>query len=302
MNTGIPAVMPFCEPANIGARLAAARQSAGLNQKYLAGRVGMSRDQLATIEQGRVPLRFWAGWKICRELNISQVWLMTGSGSKSPFLALDLETAEVALDERSPFHEICSIVLGERLLEAARNIESFRAGWKGVSSIPEPMDETAIQWRRTRITRLQDQAQGMMREAERLEQEIKSAGASSPGEDDQHPPGENNKLTTSSTYAKMPSVKSQLENLLAALNRLTEKSGKKTELADFLDAPLASVSRWLSGKRDPGGETTLQLLRWVEQQERQQKQGAGSVLPPPAPKTQSKASNEKKPQSGRKKQ
>jgi hypothetical protein len=64
-------------------------------------------------------------------------------------------------------------------------------------------------------------------------------------------------------------VKSQLKNLLADLNRLTKESGKKTELAEFLGAPLTSVSRWLSGEREPGGETTLRLFHWVKQQERQ---------------------------------
>ncbi len=108
-------------------------------------------------------------------------------------------------------------------------------------------------------------------------------------------------LTDTETPAKLASVKSQLDNLLADLNRLSEGHRKKTELAEFLGAPLASVSRWLSGEREPGGETTLRLIQWVEQQERQQKKGPGSATTPPEPKTQSKVSNEKKPESGRKK-
>jgi DNA-binding transcriptional regulator YiaG len=79
---------------------------------------------------------------------------------------------------------------------------------------------------------------------------------------------ENKLLTDTESAEKLPPVKSQLKNLLADLNRLTEEQGKKTELAEFLGAPLASVSRWLSGEREPGGETTLKMLRWVEQQER----------------------------------
>jgi hypothetical protein len=34
---------------------------------------------------------------------------------------------------------------------------------------------------------------------------------------------------------------------------------------------LASVSRWLSGEREPGGEIALLMLKWVELQERQSK-------------------------------
>jgi len=81
--------------------------------------------------------------------------------------------------------------------------------------------------------------------------------------------GENLHLTESATPAKSIAVKLQLPSLLERLNRATKESGKMTALADFLGVPLASVSRWLSGKREPGGEITLRLLKWVEQQERQ---------------------------------
>ena len=76
-------------------------------------------------------------------------------------------------------------------------------------------------------------------------------------------------LTEPLSAAKLVPVKSQLDNLLAGLDRLVKEPGSKTALADFLGAPLASVSRWLSGKREPGREITLKMLRWVEQQERQ---------------------------------
>jgi len=77
-------------------------------------------------------------------------------------------------------------------------------------------------------------------------------------------------LTDTASSAKVEPVKSQLDNLLGGLDRLIKEPGKKTDLAGFLGAPLASVSRWLSGKREPGREITLKMLRWVEQQERQQ--------------------------------
>jgi len=76
-------------------------------------------------------------------------------------------------------------------------------------------------------------------------------------------------LTEPLSTAKLAPVKSQLDNLLAGLDRLVKEPGSKTALAGFLGAPLASVSRWLSGKREPGREITLKMLRWVEQQERQ---------------------------------
>jgi DNA-binding transcriptional regulator YiaG len=82
--------------------------------------------------------------------------------------------------------------------------------------------------------------------------------------------GQNNDLTEAATSRKLAGdVKKQLPSLLERLNRATRETGKMSALADYLKAPLASVSRWLSGKREPGGETALQMLHWVEQQERQ---------------------------------
>jgi transcriptional regulator with XRE-family HTH domain len=82
-------------------------------------------------------------------------------------------------------------------------------------------------------------------------------------------------LTDAETSLRIPQVKAQLPNLLERLKKATAETGKKSALAKFLSSalktnvPLASVSRWLSGEREPGGEVTLQLLKWVELQERQ---------------------------------
>jgi DNA-binding transcriptional regulator YiaG len=108
-------------------------------------------------------------------------------------------------------------------------------------------------------------------------------------------------LTEAESHAKLSPVKSQLDNLLATLNRLTKEPGKKTELADFLGAPLASVSRWLSGDREPGGQTTLRLLHWVEQQEGQANT-IGSDLNTANGKTQVRKSSHEKQTQVRKKE
>ena len=87
-----------------------------------------------------------------------------------------------------------------------------------------------------------------------------------------------NVLTEAETKPKVTDeVKLQLPPLLDRLKKATARSGKKSELAEFLakatksKVPLASVSRWLSGEREPGGEVALQLRQWVEQQEGQVK-------------------------------
>ena len=83
--------------------------------------------------------------------------------------------------------------------------------------------------------------------------------------------GSGNDLTNAeSSLSSAGTMKSQMPSLLERLRKATAAPGKKTELAEALrpKVPLASVSRWLSGEREPGGEVTLQLLHWVDRQER----------------------------------
>jgi DNA-binding transcriptional regulator YiaG len=113
--------------------------------------------------------------------------------------------------------------------------------------------------------------------------------------------GEKKLLPDVTETGNIANVKSQMESLLAAVKMATSKRGMKTSLAKAMGVPLSNVSQWLSGDRKPGGERVLQLLQWVEQQEHQQKKGSGSAATRPEPATQSKASNEKTPKSGRNK-
>jgi transcriptional regulator with XRE-family HTH domain len=64
-------------------------------------------------------------------------------------------------------------------------------------------------------------------------------------------------------------VQPVLPKLIQRLKRATEARGSKSELAQWLGVHRQSITDWLSGKQEPGGEITLKLLHWVEQQERQ---------------------------------
>ena len=105
-------------------------------------------------------------------------------------------------------------------------------------------------------------------------------------------------LTTVSERVILPPMKSELQELLGAARRLTKSRGMKTRLAKDLGVPLPRVSDWLAGNYLPSGKRALQLREWVHHaQEVQQNQSPGSATTPPGRKTQSKASNEKKPKS-----
>ncbi len=85
--------------------------------------------------------------------------------------------------------------------------------------------------------------------------------------------GQTNKLTDAETYENLSSVKRTWENLLVEINQATKESGKVSELAKFLSertgrkVPLASVSRWLAGSREPGAKITMLMLQWVEREQ-----------------------------------
>jgi hypothetical protein len=59
-----------------------------------------------------------------------------------------------------------------------------------------------------------------------------------------------------------------LPELLKMLRDKTAKRGMKSKLAADLHVPLANVSLWLSGEREPGGAVTLKLFQWVKHQGR----------------------------------
>ena len=75
-------------------------------------------------------------------------------------------------------------------------------------------------------------------------------------------------LTDAANINKEEAGKAQLPGLMEKVKKRTEKQGAKSALAKFLGVPLASLSRWLSGEREPGGEMTLRLLHWAEPPEK----------------------------------
>ena len=90
----------------------------------------------------------------------------------------------------------------------------------------------------------------------------------------------------------------ELDKLLKRLLAIFKQRGKKAELADFLKVPRPRVSEWLSGAREPGGETTLRLLAWVQAEEVKQHKSPGRVVARPEPKTRRRKSSYEKPTSG----
>jgi transcriptional regulator with XRE-family HTH domain len=93
-------------------------------------------------------------------------------------------------------------------------------------------------------------------------------------------------LTDITPQSNLPSMQSEIAKVVQRLKNATAPRGKKAELARFLAVEPPRVSEWLSGDKHPSGETTLRLLHWIVQQERQQTKSPGSVSAPPGRKKQ----------------
>lgn len=98
-------------------------------------------------------------------------------------------------------------------------------------------------------------------------------------------------LTQLTVGGNSSGVKQTWAAFLKRLNLATAERGMKSQLAKHMGVPLPNVSQWLSGEREPSGANTLQLLQWVEQQERQQQKCPGSASTPPERKTRSTRSS-----------
>jgi transcriptional regulator with XRE-family HTH domain len=95
--------------------------------------------------------------------------------------------------------------------------------------------------------------------------------------------------------------RTKLALLLQRIAAATERTGMKTELANFLGVSRQQLNHWLSGERAPGGEVTLQMLEWVGAEEAQQNKSPGSATNTTRAATRHRQTRESKPTSGRRK-
>lgn len=105
------------EERAVGSRLADVRRYYGYSQDFCARAIQLSRNQLANIESGRVPLRFWTGWRACNFLKLNQYWLAVGSGPEEPFLDADLKPFRNILTEETLFRDACIGPLRDALFQ-----------------------------------------------------------------------------------------------------------------------------------------------------------------------------------------
>ncbi|HWC59394.1 MAG TPA: helix-turn-helix transcriptional regulator [Verrucomicrobiae bacterium] len=251
--------LPESEKA-IGKRLSAIRGFHHLTQPDLAKIADCTEGLIANIESGRAPLRAEVGMKICRKLKVNPQWLATSNGS--PHLTGDF--SHHGLDATPQSRMLFSLFFGKFLApkfeqmiqDVAKSVNTLEEFVSQLPQLPRTRDN------RKRVSALAAKSEKLLAEISQDLNEreyMRSLLESAP-------------LTNVHVSANTPRVKAQWPILKRRLQVATsEIDGGKTRLAEFLGVKLASVSQWLTDNknaREPGAETTLQMLRWVELQER----------------------------------
>jgi transcriptional regulator with XRE-family HTH domain len=282
----------------ICARVKTVRESIRWSQPPFAGQLGITRDQLAAIEYGRTPLRYEIAWSLRLAFGISLLWLecpdhaQPADRPELDYLPIPSATglprrallSEVVRRFHTKRHEL-TIVGPEFEPRSQAGDELLRRGWCAdslkmrldrwiaqapdgylasfrdhickaaqslMASLPKDPDSVVarrmedLMWHKIRMTKVR-----RILVAKNFHNQV---------------------LTSTSLKSRMAPVKIRTFNdLLAALKSLASEPGRPAALARDLNVPQARVSEWLSGKKKPGGETTLRLVQWVEQQERKPK-------------------------------
>lgn len=246
----------------IGASLRAFRETLQISRSKFAVRIGFGSERIASYESGRAPLPYDVFRAVAKCYHINPRWLATGIGS--PRLPFPFDDASILglVKPRDLFSAVYDSHLKRQLqTEAAESSQHVDALEKKLHGLMGFFDDCSISMslREKWAKRLVNTLEKVRREAGRELKKRKSI---------REQIVKYSNLTDVSESVNIMSVKRQMPFFRDRLKKATAQRGNKTVLAKFLGVPLASVSQWLSGKREPGGEITLKMLRWVEQQER----------------------------------
>lgn len=252
-------------------RLRDLRIQLGWSQTEFAHAVGTTRDQLASIEYGRNPLRFWLADRICEKFETCQQWLESGDEPARGYVRLPSEIG-LEIKPNELFSSAWERRVGHFVKERVRKMQAMKEIIASRPDAPEKILENRLYYL-THVACDRIPPELYNDYFDRLMAQTSAFVQSLPAQPSKIPMLSTGKksemdLTYVSETVNNVDVKPKLPKLLERLKVATIQRGKKSELAKFLGVSLVQVSQWLTGDREPGGETTLRLLHWVEQQER----------------------------------
>jgi len=284
----------------ICARFKRVREALYWSQSAFAERLGITTNQVASIEYQRTPLRYDIAWRLWDKFGVSLTWLHRGLGlpnnADCDFFPLPEASG---MSQSSLLSAVGDIIWEESGLQSLTGDKGTRSTVDGdlrkrVVALSD-LQYHAEQWFEALpadyVTDLRDsliQYGGDYVESHPLddEQSVKARKQAIIWEKLRESNAtkrlaaidvQKNPLTTINESVNFGSVIPTLSKLLERLNAAVSERGKRSELAAFLNVPLAGVSQWLSGKREPGGERTLQLLAWVQAEEAKTKENRGGA-------------------------
>lgn len=271
-------------------RIRLIRQASGLTQTAAARELEIDRALLASYELGRVPVRYHFADRFCAHFWVSQRWLAEEKEPKQWYVFVDKSLRE-KINPNAHFSHVYDSVLRPLLDKALAAVSEFTGGQfdakslneygeaVGASQIGELSPEAATPIIARQIysflnslpphlyqpfynsfLKLLDSFKNDHSKALRNFKNVVTEAVAV-----------ENELTYIPDNGNTPSVKAQWPLLKKRLQKATEATGRKTRLAEFLGVKLSNVSQWLTdheSAREPGAETALQMLNWVEQQER----------------------------------
>jgi transcriptional regulator with XRE-family HTH domain len=293
----------------IGQRFKALRKSRRWSRADMQYLAGIDADTCRNVEEGRAPLRYNTAAEFVMFAKASALWLATGEGRQDSHIGLP-SLKSLGLHEDSLFVDVFDLRIRPRWVsgigEDTQRGHTVRwshlnnlAAWLRNVWLPCVPESELMDF----SDKLRVAADAAIRQYPQVSpDEVLERRTALAALDADY---EAKKILTAVTSQRnIPAVKSPLARLIDRVRAATRPKGMKADLAKSLNVPAPRVSEWLRPTDPviPSGETTLRLLQWVERQERQQNKGSGSMSVPSEPKTQLKGSNEKKPQSGRKKQ
>jgi len=248
---------PLPSESAICVRVAAYRRFDGRSQEEFAEAIGLTRDQLANIENGRTELRFWQGWKVCKAMNLNQRFLATGQAPERPFHDFDPENAIARpIPLGASFGAVCSTWLAKELQFRNELLEkSTGKGTSGAFSIQ--YEEAVIQVAKAYLKQAPESERGIV--FEHLCDSIRAAVL---------PTKTQLAVDNKSSHDKTPGVQvfRNYGQLLNRLREITKPRGAKAALARQFNVSRQAVDKWLSGESKPSADIAIELQHWKPDQ------------------------------------
>lgn len=267
-----------------------------MEQSEFAQRLRITRSRLSSYEYAKAPIKYKLGKEVCYRFGVSQKWLATGDQPKGPYFDLS-PNLEFQILPKSLFSAAFDTFLRKHIEEREGELkelygkEVFLMGDTPGEALDNfhlvgdnPAKAAAFYVRKAVLLRLQwlppdlqiEYANSIIEADAKFQKKFGRRIATllpparrKEAEDSESPAKQT--LTHVTASGNTSDVKAQWPLLKRRLQTVTSLTGNKSRLAEFLGVKLSNVSQWLTdheSAREPGAETALRMLKWVEQQER----------------------------------